>query len=391
MTLITEQSDLVDICARLATADFVTVDTEFMRESTYWPKLCLVQLGGPEDAVAVDPLADLDLQPLYDLLANRSVLKVFHAARQDIEIFLHQGKVMPRPVFDTQIAAMVCGYGESVGYDTLVSSLTGKRIDKVSRFTNWAQRPLTPQQINYALADVTHLRDVYKKLRAMLDRNGRTAWVEEEDAILVAEATYDLDPSNAWRRLRPRSDNPRFLTVLREIAAWREREAQQRNAPRNWVLRDDTLLDIAAQAPKTPEALARSRGVPKGFAEGRHGKSVLEATAAALALPDSERPRLNPKPDVPPGLAPVIELLKVLLKIRCEQHGVAAKLVANTPDIEAIALDDEADVPALKGWRREIFGADALALKHGRIGLAIQNRQITVIPVPGAPSPDRSG
>ncbi len=385
MTLITEQSELEDFCGKLAGADFVTVDTEFMRESTYWPKLCLVQLAGPDSHAAVDPLApELDLQPVYDLMANQSVLKVFHAARQDIEIFLHQGKVMPRPVFDTQIAAMVCGYGESVGYETLVVSLTGRRVDKMSRFTNWANRPLTPPQLAYALADVTHLRDVYMKLRERLDRDGRTAWVEEEDAVLVADGTYDLDPQNAWRRLRPRTDNPRFLAVLQAVAAWREREAQQRNSPRNWVLRDDTLLDIAAQAPKTPEALARSRGLPKGFAEGRHGKALLDAIAEGVAVVPADRPKPVVRVDLPSSLTPVVELLKVLLKMSCDQHGVAAKLVANTADLEAIAMDDNADVPALHGWRREVFGETALAVKHGRVALAIKGRGLEVVPVPGA-------
>ncbi|MET4699308.1 ribonuclease D [Constrictibacter sp. MBR-5] len=385
MTLITEQSELEDFCGKLAGADFVTVDTEFMRESTYWPKLCLVQLAGPDSHAAVDPLApELDLQPVYDLMANQSVLKVFHAARQDIEIFLHQGKVMPRPVFDTQIAAMVCGYGESVGYETLVVSLTGRRVDKMSRFTNWANRPLTPPQLAYALADVTHLRDVYIKLRERLDREGRTAWVEEEDAVLVADGTYDLDPQNAWRRLRPRTDNPRFLAVLQAVAAWREREAQQRNSPRNWVLRDDTLLDIAAQAPKTPEALARSRGLPKGFAEGRHGKALLDAIAEGVAVAPADRPKPAVRVDLPSSLTPVVELLKVLLKMSCDQHGVAPKLVANTADLEAIAMDDNADVPALHGWRREVFGETALAVKHGRVALAIKGRGLEVVPVPGA-------
>jgi len=384
MTLITEQSELEDFCGKLAGADFVTVDTEFMRESTYWPKLCLVQLAGPDSHAAVDPLAELDLQPVYDLMANQSVLKVFHAARQDIEIFLHQGKVMPRPVFDTQIAAMVCGYGESVGYETLVVSLTGRRVDKMSRFTNWANRPLTPPQLAYALADVTHLRDVYIKLRERLDREGRTAWVEEEDAVLVADGTYDLDPQNAWRRLRPRTDNPRFLAVLQAVAAWREREAQQRNSPRNWVLRDDTLLDIAAQAPKTPEALARSRGLPKGFAEGRHGKALLDAIAEGVAVAPADRPKPAVRVDLPSSLAPVVELLKVLLKMSCDQHGVAPKLVANTADLEAIAMDDDADVPALHGWRREVFGETALAVKHGRVALAIKGRGLEVVSVPGA-------
>ncbi len=379
MTVITTQRELEEFCGELAGADFVAVDTEFMRESSYWPKLCLVQLAGPERAAAIDPLAPgIDLTPLYALMADERVPKVFHAARQDVEIFWHHGKVMPKPLFDTQIAAMVCGFGESVSYETLVLSLTGGRIDKLSRFTNWAQRPLTAQQIAYALADVTHLRGVYTKLRERLDATGRTAWVEEEDAILVDPKTYDLDPENAWERLRPRSDNPKFLAALRAVAAWREREAQRRDQPRNWVVRDDTLLDIAAQAPTTPEALARSRGLPKGFAEGRHGRELLDGIAAALALPASARPRPPARRDPPSGLGPVVDLLKVMLKLKCEEHGVAQKLIASGADLDAIAADDNADVPALHGWRREVFGEAALALKRGELALAVSGRRIQI-------------
>ena len=382
MSLITAQDELVAFCRELAEAEFVTVDTEFMRESTYWPKLCLVQAAGPDRAAAIDPLAPgLDLRPFYDLMADERVTKVFHAARQDIEIFLHQGGVMPKPVFDTQIAAMVCGYGESVGYETLVATLTGARIDKASRFTNWAHRPLSAAQLDYALADVIHLRGVYERLRERLERDGRTAWVEEEDAVLTDPATYSLDPDRAWLRLKPRSENRRFLSVLRALAAWREREAQQRNTPRQWVLRDDALLDIAAQAPTSPEALGRSRGLAKGFAEGRLGRTVLAAVAEGLAVPDAERPRLAPKAELPPGLAPVVDLLKVVLKANCERHRVAQKLVASSADLEAIALSDQAEVPALHGWRLEVFGNDALALKRGELAIAVRGRGLALLPV----------
>lgn len=382
MPLITEQDALNAFCRELAEVDYVTVDTEFMRENTYWPKLCLVQVGGPDRAAAIDPLApDIDLTPLHELMANEKVIKVFHAARQDIEIFVHQGNVMPRPIFDTQVAAMVCGFGESVGYETLVGTLTGARIDKASRFTNWANRPLSQPQLDYALADVIHLRGVYERLREQLDQEGRTEWVEEEDAVLTDPATYSVDPERAWVRLKPRSDNRRFLVVLKALAAWREREAQQRNSPRQWVLRDDALLDIAAQAPTSPEVLSRSRGLPKGFADGRLGRAVLAAVDAALAMPESERPRLPAKPDLPAGLAPIVELLKVLLKANCERHKVAQKLVANGADLEALVADEAADVPALHGWRREVFGNDALALKRGELAMAVRGRGLALLPV----------
>ena len=382
MKLITSQDELIAFCDELAQADFVTVDTEFLRESSYWPKLCLIQAAGPHGAAAIDPLAPgIDLAPFYALLADERVLKVLHAARQDVEIFVHHGKTMPRPVFDTQIAAMVCGFGESVGYETLVVTLTGGRIDKASRFTNWANRPLTPAQLEYAIADVTHLRGVYLRLREQLEQSGRAAWVEEEDAVLTDPSTYDVDPERAWLRLKPRSDNRRFLTVLKHLAAWREREAQSRDTPRQWVLRDDALLDIAAQAPTSPETLARSRGIPKGFAEGRLGRGVLEAVNEALAVPEADRPRLASRADMPAGLAPVVDLLKVLLRANCERHRVAQKLVAGSADLEAIAMDDEAPVPALQGWRREVFGRDALALKRGDLALAIRGRGLALLPV----------
>ena len=380
MTLITDQEALVAFCRELAGADFVTVDTEFMRESSYWAKLCLVQAAGPERAAAIDPQAPgIDLAPFYALLADRRVLKVFHAARQDVEIFVHQGKVMPEPLFDTQIAAMVCGFGDQVSYESLVAALTGARIDKASRFTNWAQRPLSQAQLDYALSDVVHLRGVYEALRERLERSGRLHWMQEEDAALTDPATYSVDPERAWLRLKPRSDNPRFLAVLQAVAAWREREAQARDTPRQWVLRDEVLLDIAAQAPTSAPDLARSRGLPKGFAEGRLGRGVLEAVAAALALPPEARPRLPRKPEPPAGIGPVTDLLKVLLKAKCETHGVAQKLVASSADLEAIAADDAAATPALQGWRREVFGADALALKHGDLALTVREGRLAAL------------
>lgn len=382
MTLITDQDALAAFCARQANADYLTVDTEFLRESTYWPILCLVQIAGPDEAAAVDPLAEgLDLTPLYELMANERVLKVFHSARQDVEIFVKLTGRVPTPLFDTQVAAMVCGFGESVGYETLVTKLAGVRIDKSSRFTDWSRRPLTEKQLHYALADVTHLRPVYDKLRRRLTKSGRERWLDEEMAVLTDAATYIVEPRDAWQRIKTRSSDPRFLAILRELAAWRETEAQKRNQPRGRILRDDALIEIAAHAPRTMDELARTRGLTKNMAEGWQGAGLLAAVERGLAVPPSERPRLEQRPELPSGIGPTVELLRVLLKMKCEDNDVAQKLVATVSDLEQIAADDNADVPALHGWRRELFGEDALALKHGRISLAIENGRVKVVPV----------
>lgn len=378
--LITDTPALTGFCHRLKDAEFITVDTEFMREKTFWPKLCLVQLAGPHEAALIDPLApDIDLAPLFDLLATESILKVFHAARQDIEIFLHLSGTIPTPIFDTQVAAMVCGFGESVAYDTLVAKLTSARIDKSSRWADWSHRPLTEKQQNYALSDVTHLRNVYQKLMVKLTKTARTPWIKEEMAILSDPSTYQVDPEEAWRRLRPRTNNRRFLGILKELAAWREHEARERDLPRGRILRDDCLADIAATAPVSVEALARCRGVGIGIAGGKLGPGILEAVKKGLSLPDEALPTPEEKPDFIPGLGPLTDLLKVLLKAKCEEYDVAQKLVANSQDIERIAADDAADIPALKGWRRDIFGAAALDLKHGRLSIGCQNGRIALV------------
>lgn len=383
MKLITESGELAQFCARMATADFITVDTEFMRERTYWPHLCLVQVAGPQEAAAIDPLAPgIDLAPLYALLLEPSILKVFHAARQDLEIFFNLTGRVPAPLFDTQVAAMVCGFGESVSYETLAGQLAGARIDKSMRFTDWAARPLSEKQIVYALADVTHLRRIYVQLAKRLQATGRAGWLAEEMATLLEPATYRMDAADAWRRLKPRAPKPRVMAVLREVAAWREREAQRRDTPRARVLRDETVLDVAVHAPRDGNELGRLRGLSAGFAEGRLGQELLEAVARGRAVPESEIDMPPVPPDLPPGIGPVVELLKVLLKIKSDEHDVAAKLVATTADLERIAADDEADVPAMHGWRREVFGADALALKHGRITLGLQGRKIRLIRLP---------
>lgn len=381
MTLITTTSDLEAFCSSLADADYITVDTEFLREKTYYPQLCLVQVAGPKAIAAIDPLAEgIDLTPLIDVLNNPSILKVFHAARQDVEIFFHLTGKIPHPLFDTQVAAMVCGFGDSVGYETLVTKLAGARIDKSSRFTDWSQRPLTDRQLQYALSDVIHLRPAFEKLRRRLHRTGREHWLEEEMAVLTDPATYQVEPETAWTRLKVRTNKPRFMAVLKELAAWREREAQRRDLPRSRVLRDEAMLEIAAHAPTTVDDLARTRGMGRGFAEGRQGSDVLAAVQRGLDVPESELPRVEPREEPPQGIAPIVELLRVLLKMKCDENHVASKLVASAADLEAIAADDNADVPALHGWRRELFGDDAIALKHGRIALAILDRRVRIVP-----------
>ena len=379
MILITEASVLAELCNRLSAEPFITIDTEFMRESTYWPILCLVQVGWPEGAVAIDPLAPgMDLAPLDALLANPLVLKVFHAARQDIEIFFNRTGTVPSPIFDSQVAAMVCGFGDSASYETLTAKLTGARLDKGSRFSDWSQRPLSERQIQYALDDVIHLRVIYRKLADQLARTGRTAWVQEEMAVLETPATYAIDPMEAWRRIRVRTDKPKTLAVLQAAAAWREHEARARNQPRGRIMKDETLADLALQAPRTPAELGRLRGLPGNLADSARGAALLAQIEAALARPASEWPVPEARPDLPSGLAPVVELLKVLLKLSADEHDVAPKLLASSQDLEMLAADDLAPVRALEGWRREVFGEDALKLKAGRTALAIERRRIVV-------------
>ncbi len=381
MKLIADTATLEALCRRLSGADFVTVDTEFMRERTYWSQLCLVQLAGPDEAAAIDTLAPgLDFAPLYRLLDDPRVLKVFHAARQDLEIFFHASGRVPQPLFDTQVAAMVCGFGDAASYETLAARLANVRIDKSVRFTDWAARPLSERQIVYALGDVVHLRPIYQALARMLKSRSRTHWLSEEMATLMDPATYRFDPQDSWRRLKPKGAKPRVLAILREVAAWREREAQARDVPRGRIVRDEAVIDVAAHAPTTFDDLARMRGLSRGFAEGRLGQDLLDAIARGLAIPESELPPGEPREQTPPGMATVVELLKVLLKMKCEECGVAQKLLASSADLERIAADDHAPVPALQGWRREVFGEDALAVKHGRLAIGLKGRKIALLP-----------
>ena len=370
---ITASDELADFCASLAGSAFVTVDTEFLRETTFWPKLCLVQLAGPEQARVIDPLAEgIDLEPLFALMRNRAVLKVFHAARQDLEIFVKLMGEVPAPLFDTQVAAMVCGFGDQVSYETLATKLANGQIDKSSRFTDWSRRPLTEKQTRYALSDVTYLRKVYEKLEARLRKSGRAEWLDAEMATLTDPVTYDLPPQDAWRRLRPRTTRPEYLAALQAVAAWRELEARNRDIPRQRILRDEAAMEIAAHPPKSTEDLGHIRGLSKGFAEGKMGQGLLAAIQARLAEPRESFPVVEREPDLPRGIGPLVELLKVLLKLKCDEHDVAQKLVASSADLDKIAADDAADVPALQGWRREVFGNDALRLKHGELALAAQ-------------------
>lgn len=380
-SLITTTDSLKQLCLRLAGEDFVTVDTEFIRERTYWPELCVVQVAGAAEVAVIDAQApELDLSPLGELLANQAVPKVFHAARQDIEIFVLKFGAVPQPLFDTQIAAMVAGFGDQVGYDALVSALTGGSIDKAHRFSDWSARPLSASQIAYAAADVTHLREVYTKLRARLEQDGRLDWVAEDMAELADPATYRADPETMWQRLRPRSNNRRFLGLLKAVAAWREREAQRVNIPRQRLLKDEVLLEVAATAPDTAEGLARARGVSRGFAEGRTGASLLAVIEAAKTAPDTNLPEVpRDRNGVRPSPA-LVALLKVLLAAKCEEHHVAAKLVASSDDIDRLAGEEADDIPALHGWRREVFGNDALALKQGQVALGVEGRRIRLIP-----------
>jgi ribonuclease D len=378
--LITSAQDLAALCERLRAEAFVTVDTEFMRERTYWPELCVVQLAGDHEVAVVDAQADgMDLAPLGELLADPAVVKVFHAARQDVEIFLLRFGAVPTPLFDTQVAAMVAGFGDQASYDSLVRALAGAAIDKAHRFSDWSARPLSPAQIAYAAADVTHLRRVYRELREKLLAEGRLDWVAQEMDALAEPETYITRPENAWERLKPKTSNRRFLGVLRAAAAWREAEAQRVNIPRGRLVKDETLLELAASAPETPEQLARARGVSEGFARGKSGTGLIAAIAEARALPEDALPEpLEARRGA--GASPaLVALLKVLLAAAAEAHNVAPKLLADTEDLERLASEPEPDVRCLAGWRREVFGEDALALKQGQLALGVAGRRVRLM------------
>lgn len=379
--LITKSADVADFCAVAAKSDFVTVDTEFVREKTYWPILCLIQVATRDEAVAIDPLANgIDLEPLYDLMKNTKVLKVFHSASQDMQIMFNASGGMVKPVFDTQIAAMVSGYGDQPAYATLVQRIVGETIDKRSQMTDWSRRPLTEHQVEYAIGDVTYLTHVYDKLVSELDKSGRVSWAHEEMGHLRNKDLYDVDPRELWRKVRLRRPSRRALAVLREITEWRELSAQRRDIPKGWVCRDEALAEIALNTPQTPAALERVRGVNERFANGRDGKSLLEAVRVGLELPDDECP--DPEKGRPPirGHETLVALLQALLKLRCDENGVAAQMVANRKELDRIATEEEPDVRTLSGWRREIYGNDAIALKRGEIALTADGLSVRVVP-----------
>jgi ribonuclease D len=380
VSLITTTEELEAACLRLARHPFVAVDTEFLRETTFWPILCVVQLASDDEALAIDALAEgLDLQPLLRLMADEEVVKVFHAARQDLEIFWKLAGVLPTPLFDTQVAAMVCGYGDQVSYSELAQSVCHVTIDKSSRFTDWARRPLAEAQIEYAIGDVTHLRDIYKALAARLKATGRLSWLEDEMKVLNSPATYEQHPERAWERYKTRARKPRDLATLMEIAAWRESEAQARDVPRSRVLKDDVLIELALAAPRTVEALGNLRAFPRGMERSQAGGEILAAIERGLArdpktLPKIERERRNGA-----NVGATVELLKVLLRQVSEESGVAGKLIATVDDLEAIASSDRAEVPALSGWRRKLFGERALELKRGRLALTVENGKVVTL------------
>jgi ribonuclease D len=382
MHLISTQQELESVIRTLAKSAFVTVDTEFIRETTFWPELCLIQMAAPDVTALIDPLApDIDLAPFFELMANEAVIKVFHAARQDIEIIFHLGELIPHPVFDTQVAAMVCGFGDSVSYDQLVQKITGVRLDKSSRFTDWRHRPLSDKQLEYAVADVTHLIECYRYLEAELEREGRAHWLNEEMDVLTSRQTYDPHPEDAWKRLKMRLRKPQELAVIQAVAAWREREARDRNVPRGRILKDDAIYEIAQQQPRDVATLARLRTTPKGWERSSTATALLAVINSALAIPKEQMPKVPKFPQAQEGSSAAAELLKVLLRLVAEKEGVAAKVLASSDDIDRLAAEgDAADVPALHGWRREVFGERALQLVRGEIALKFERRKIAVFP-----------
>jgi ribonuclease D len=381
MDIVTTTAELEELGAALSHDSFVAVDTEFMREQTYWPVLCLIQIAGSTREAIIDPLAPgLDSAAFFRLMANRKVLKVFHAARQDIEIMVHRSGVVPAPIFDTQVAAMVCGFGDQVGYEQIVRKLAKAQIDKSSRFTDWSRRPLSEKQLAYALSDVTHLRTVYEKLRDKLGRTGREPWLKEEMAILTSLDTYNVAPEDAWKRLKVRLKTRKQLSVLVSVAEWREREAQEKNVPRARIIKDDAIAEVAIQIPQSKEALASLRALPRGFAGSRNGEALLRAVKAGLDADPKALPQLEARREImPEGAQAAAEILKLALKIVCERQGIATKLVASSADVEALALDDDADVPLLHGWRRELFGELALAIKHGHAVIGFQGGRAAIV------------
>jgi ribonuclease D len=378
MKLLTNNDELAAVCERFSHHEFVTVDTEFLRETTFWPKVCLIQIASPEEAIAIDTLTEnIDLTPFFALMANPAIVKVFHAARQDLEIIWRLSRLIPTPLFDTQVAAMVCGFGEQASYLELVKAITRANLDKSSRFTDWSRRPLSDAQIEYAIADVTYLRDIYSTLLERLTRANRLDWLDDEMQILCSPATYEQHPDNAWERLRHKVRKPRDLGVLMELAAWREQEAQSKDVPRSRVLKDDILVEIAQSAPRSIESLGNLRAFPKGMERSRSAADIVAAVERGLTRDPNTIPKIERARRGANGAT--VELLKVLLRQISEETGVAAKLIATIDDLEAIAADQDSQTPALTGWRRSIFGEKALELKKGRLALAIDRGKVITL------------
>jgi len=386
MEIVTTTEGLKRLCQELSRDSFVTVDTEFMREQTFWPELCLIQIAGAEREAIIDPLAEgLSLKPFFDLMANKKVVKVFHAARQDLEIIWLKAKLIPEPIFDTQVAAMVCGFGDQVSYEALARRIAKVQIDKSSRFTDWSRRPLSQKQLAYALSDVIHLRPIYEKLRGLLDKSGREPWLEEELAVLTSPSTYETHPEEAWKRVKFRPRNRKQLAILITLAAWREREAQERNVPRSRILKDDAIAEAATQAPQDIPALKSLRALPRGYATSRVGEAIIKQVAAGLAMDAEQLPKLKADDTPLTETASVIsDVLKLALKVICEKEGIAPRIVANSGDLDAIAMDDAADIPLLKGWRRKLFGETALRIKAGEMAIVLENGKPRVLPYPKA-------
>ncbi|MFT6658444.1 ribonuclease D [Maritalea sp.] len=370
MKIITSTKDLAEFCDAAKNFDFVTVDTEFLRETTYWPILCLVQMATPEEAVIVDPMVEgFDLGPMFELFQNKSVVKVFHAAKQDIEIFVKLSGDAPQPVFDTQVAAAVCGFGDSISYDNLVRMITGTQLDKSSRFTNWSHRPLTDKQLTYALGDVTHLRDCYLHIVDLLEEKDRLPWIEDELAALMDRNNYLVQPEDAWKRLKMKVNRPRDLAMMQELAAWRELKAQQQDVPRGRVVKDDAIYELAQQQPNSTKAFDRLRSFSKGFGRSSSADEIIKIVAQVQSIDKDDLPKVPRKPNGPSPKGAIGDLLRVLLKAVSETEGVAPRIIASSDDIDQIVLNDNADVQALSGWRREVFGNKALAIKSGKLAL----------------------
>ena len=380
MTLISDRKTLVTNCEVLRESEFIAVDTEFMRDKTYWSQLCLVQLSTPDLTIVIDALSPkIDIDPVLEIMANKTIIKVFHSARQDLEIFYKLMGTLPAPIFDTQIAAMACGFGESVGYDKLVKELINVEVDKTIRHTDWTSRPLSSRQIKYAEGDVTHLWKIYLKLKQRLKENKRESWLDQEINNLIKLDNYLFSPSTAWQRLKVKKSNPRFLAILKEIAAWRETEAQRQNVPRNRIIRDESIIETAHRTPNSIDQLLRIRGLDKTKILEKYGEKLLKAVKIGSDIPNEELPLVQAKKPLPRDIGPATDLLKVLLKMRSEEHGIAQKLISTTQELEKIsAYGEKADVLALHGWRRHIFGEDALKLASGSIGITIEKKKLKI-------------